>query len=154
MKRALRIDKLRLAAIEATLKLYRDPDRLAERLPTLRLLSRSAKDIEAAARRVAPELAARLGAGYAVEVVGCMSQVGSGALPVDALPSAGVAIRPNQAKGAGRALAALAAAMRVLPMPVIGRVAEQALVLDCRCLEDEAGFIRNLAALRLGGAKP
>jgi L-seryl-tRNA(Ser) seleniumtransferase len=147
LKRALRVDKLRLAAIEATLKLYRDPDRLADRLPTLRLLSRRAEDIEAAARRIAPELGRRLGAGYAVEVVGCMSQVGSGALPVDALPSAGVAIRAVRAKGAGRALAALAAALRALPMPVLGRAAEQALVLDCRCLEDEAGFVRNLRAL-------
>ena len=148
MKRALRVDKLRLAAIEATLKLYRDPDRLAQRLPTLRLLSRSVGEIEAVARRMAPELSARLGSGYGVEIVGCTSQVGSGALPVDALPSCGVAIRAAQAKGAGRALSALAAALRTLPMPVIGRVVEQAMVLDCRCLEDEAGFVRNLEGLR------
>ena len=148
MKRALRIDKLRLAAIEATLKLYRDPDRLAERLPTLRLLSRGAAEIEAVARRLAPQLSARLGDPYVVEIVGCMSQVGSGALPVDALPSAGVAIRPTTGKGGGRALAALAAALRALPTPVIGRVAEQALVLDCRCLEDEPGFLRNLESFR------
>ncbi len=118
-------------------------------MPTLRLLSRSATDIEAVARRIAPELSARLGDGYAVEVVGCMSQVGSGALPVDALPSAGVAIRPAHAKGSGSALAALAAALRALPVPVIGRVTEQALVLDCRCLEDEAGFHRNMTGLGL-----
>ena len=154
MKRALRVDKLRLAAIEATLKLYRDPDRLAQRLPTLRLLSRNAQQIEAVARRMAPELSARLGGKYVVEIVECMSQVGSGALPVDALPSCGVAIRAAGAKGGGRALAALAASLRALPMPVIGRVAEQALVLDCRCLEDEAGFVRNLHALWTRAAKP
>jgi L-seryl-tRNA(Ser) seleniumtransferase len=148
MKRALRVDKLRLAAIEATLKLYRDPDRLSARLPTLRLLSRAPDGIEAAARRMAPELATRIGDAFAVEIVGCMSQVGSGALPVDALPSVGIAIRPASAKGAGRALATLAAALRSLPVPVIGRVVEQALVLDCRCLEDEAGFVRNLSAFR------
>lgn len=148
MKRALRVDKLRLAAIEATLKLYRHPDRLAQRLPTLRLLARGATEIEAVARRLAPALQAGLGERYVVEVVGCTSQVGSGALPVDALPSAGVAIRPARAKGEGRALAALVAALRALPTPVIGRVAEQALVLDCRCLEDEAGFLANLEALR------
>ena len=149
MKRALRVDKLRLAAVEATLKLYRDPDRLAERLPTLRLLSRSAGEIERVARRVAPALAGRLGDRFEVEVVGCMSQVGSGALPVDALPSAGVAIRPLATKGGGRALASLAEALRALPMPVIGRIVEGALVLDCRCLEDEAGFLGNLASLSL-----
>ena len=148
MKRALRVDKLRLAAIEATLRLYRDPDRLAERLPTLRLLSRRPEEIEAVARRMSPILGARLGRGFVVEVVGCTSQVGSGALPADGLASVGLAIRPGQAKGAGRALAALAAGFRALPMPVIGRVAEQALVLDCRCLEDEAGFVRNLEGLR------
>ena len=154
MKRALRVDKLRLAAIEATLKLYRDPDRLAQRLPTLRLLSRNAREIEAVARRMASELSARLGAGYTVEIVECMSQVGSGALPVDALPSCGVAIRAAGEKGGGRALAALAASLRALPMPVIGRVVEQALVLDCRCLEDEAGFVRNLEGLGTRAAKP
>ena len=147
MKRALRVDKLRLAAIEATLQLYRDPDRLAERLPTLRLLSRRPEEIEAAARRMAPVLEARLGGTFVVEVVACMSQVGSGALPADGLASAGLAIRSGQAKGTGRALASLAAALRELPMPVIGRMADQALVLDCRCLEDEAGFVGNLEGL-------
>jgi L-seryl-tRNA(Ser) seleniumtransferase len=150
MKRALRIDKIRLAAIEATLKLYRDPDRLAARLPTLRALARPFGDIEACARRTAPVLTARTGRDYEVEVVACTSQVGSGALPVEGLPSAGLAIRPSRARGGGAALARLAEALRGLPKPVIGRITDQALVLDLRCLEDEPGFAANLDALKLG----
>jgi L-seryl-tRNA(Ser) seleniumtransferase len=151
MKRALRVDKIRLAALEATLKLYRDPDRLAARLPTIRLLARPRAEIEAVAHRLAPALAARLGADYGVEPVLCDSQIGSGALPLETVPSAGLAIRPAGARGQGRALEALAAALRDLPMPVIGRIAEGALMLDLRCLEDETAFAENLRALRLAG---
>ena len=147
LKRALRVDKIRLAAVEATLKLYRDPDRLAGRLPTLRALSRPTDEIEACARRLAPAVQARVGGRYRVEAAACSSQVGSGAVPVNTLPSAGLAIRPAAARGAGRALEALAAALRALPMPVIGRISDQALVLDLRCLEDEAGFLKNLEPL-------
>lgn len=147
MKRALRVDKIRLAALEATLKLYRDPDRLAERLPTIRLLARPQAEIRALAERLAASIERRLGDAFQVEAVDCASQIGSGALPLETLPSAGVAIRPPKTRGQGRALAALADAFRRLPMPVIGRVAEGALTLDLRCLEDEAKFTANLASL-------
>ena len=149
MKRALRIDKIRLAAIEATLRLYRDPDRLAERLPTLRMMARPLADIEAAARRLEPAVAAAVGPGFAVEVIACASQVGSGSLPSEVIPSAGIAVRVAGTHGKGRALAALAAALRALDRPVIGRVEDDALILDFRCLEDEAVFARNLATLNL-----
>jgi L-seryl-tRNA(Ser) seleniumtransferase len=147
LKRALRIDKTRIAALEATLKLYRDPDRLAERLPTLRLLTRPAIDIAAMARRLLGVVQAKLGDGFAVEVMECRSEIGSGALPRETIPSAGLAIRPVAKRGAGRALAALAEALRRLPIPAIGRIESGALVLDLRCLEDEAGFLANLATL-------
>jgi L-seryl-tRNA(Ser) seleniumtransferase len=151
MKRALRVDKIRLAALEATLRLYRDPDRLAQRLPTLRLLARPRTAIEALAHRLAPALAARLGSGFTVGVVACTSQIGSGALPLEAVASAGLAIRPADARGAGRALSTLAAALRRLRIPVIGRIEDQSLILDLRCLEDEAGFVANLTCLALEG---
>jgi L-seryl-tRNA(Ser) seleniumtransferase len=151
MKRALRVDKIRLAALEATLRLYRDPDRLAQRLPTIRLLARPQAEIRALADRVAGELQHRLGDRFRVEAIECASQIGSGALPLETLPSAGLALRPAQARGQGRALAALAEAMRRLSIPVIGRIADGALILDLRCLEDEAGFAQNLAGLEPPG---
>jgi len=149
LKRALRVDKIRLACLEATLRLYRDPNRLAEQLPTLRLLARPAAEIEAVARRLAPVVAASLGAAFAVAVEACQSQIGSGALPVETIASAALAIRPLGRRG-GSALEALAAALRRLPLPVIGRIEQRALLLDLRCLESEAGFAANLAALDLG----
>jgi L-seryl-tRNA(Ser) seleniumtransferase len=149
MKRALRIDKIRLAAIEATLRLYRDPDRLAERLPTLRMMARPLAEIEAAAMRLKPVVAAAVGPGFAAEVIACASQIGSGSLPAEVIPSAGIALRVAGTRGKGRALAALAAALRTLEQPVIGRVENDGFIMDFRCLEDEAAFVRNLATLRL-----
>ena len=149
MKRALRIDKIRLAALEATLRLYRDPDRLAERLPTLRLLARPKKEIEAAARRLLPVIAAKIGDGFDVAITACASQIGSGALPMETVPSAGLAIKPRAAKRSGRLLAALSMALRRLPVPVVGRIEDQALILDLRCLDDEAAFTANLATLAM-----
>ncbi len=150
MKRALRVDKIRLAAVEATLKLYRDPDRLIERVPTLRLLARPRGEIEAAATRLAPVLAAALAGAFEVTVVACDSQIGSGALPTQTIASAGLALRPLAQRGGP--LTMLAAALRRLPVPVIGRIEKQALILDLRCLEDETGFVANVAGLDLTSA--
>lgn len=138
LKRALRLDKGRLAALEAVLRLYLNPDRLAEHLPALRLLTRPAAAIAATAERIRPALAARY-PDRPVAVEACRSQIGSGALPVDLLPSAAVTI-------AGRGLQDVAADLRALPRPVIGRVAHDRLWLDCRCLEEaaEASFIAQL----------
>jgi L-seryl-tRNA(Ser) seleniumtransferase len=149
MKRALRIDKIRLAALEATLRLYRDPDRVAERLPTLRLLARSGEELEAAARRLLPIVAGKIGAGFNVAVTLCLSQIGSGALPMETMPSAGFAIMPRAAKRGGRQLAALSTALRNLPVPVLGRIENGALILDLRCLDDEDAFVANLATLAI-----
>ena len=143
MKRALRIDKIRLAAIEATLKLYRDPIRLAERLPTLRMLRRSRHEIEAQARRMLPHVAEALGGDFAVEVCECHSQIGSGAMPLETIASAGLAIASAR-KGFG--LERLSAMLRELPRPVIGRIEKERLVLDLRCAgEEEAAFLSNLS---------
>jgi L-seryl-tRNA(Ser) seleniumtransferase len=146
MKRALRVDKIRLAAIEATLKLYRDPDRLAERLPTLRLLARPRSEIEDQARRLRPDVQRAAGRAFAVNVCECESQIGSGALPLDTVSSAGLAVTSN---AGGSALEHLAAALRGLSRPVIGRLDDGALILDLRCLTDESKFLSVLNTLDL-----
>ena len=148
LKRALRCGKLTLAALEAVLRLYGDPDRLPAKLPTLRLLARPADQIEALAQRLLPTMAAWLGSDGGVDVVPVHSQIGSGALPVDRLPSHALRLRPPAGRrGAGRWLDALAQRLRALPVPVIGRVTDGALLLDLRCLDtpqDEAGFAAQL----------
>ena len=148
MKRALRMSKLPLAALEATLRLYLRPERLTQDLPTLRLLTRPVEQIRATAQAVLPVLEAAFGARYKVEWVALQGQIGSGSLPVERLPSAGIALTPLQTKGKGRALDELAATLRQLPQPVIGRIHEDRLLLDMRCLEDTTRFILQIKQIQ------
>jgi len=138
LKRALRVDKLVLAALEQVLRLYLDPERLPQTLPTLRLLVRTTEDIRATAQRLAEALGRELPEGYRAEVVDCTSQIGSGALPVDVLPSAGVRVSSTlNRRDRDAHVLRLKRALRELPVPVIGRIEDHALLLDCRCLERE-----------------
>ena len=83
-----------------------------------------------------------------MSVADCTSQIGSGALPLETLPSAGIAISARRAQGRRHAgWRRLAAAFRSLPIPVIGHVKDGALILDLRCLDDEAGFAAQLGQL-------
>ncbi len=148
LARALRLGKLSLAATEAVLRLYLNPERLPERLPTLRLLARPRAGIEAAAHRLQPALAAALGPAARVAVVACESQIGSGALPLRTLPSAALAIGPAVAgRGEGGWLERTAASFRALPVPVIGHLEAGTLRLDLRTLEDEPAFLAQCSAI-------
>jgi L-seryl-tRNA(Ser) seleniumtransferase len=147
LKRALRISKLPLAALEATLMLYLRPERLAQDLPTLRLLTRPLDAIRATAASLHGRVADAVAPRFAVHAVALQSQIGSGSLPVDRLPSAGLAIEPVAKKGIGRALGELESALRALPLPVIGRVSDDRLLLDLRCLEDPAPLLQQLDTL-------
>ena len=145
LKRALRVDKMTIAALSAVLRLYTNPERLAERLPALRALTRPVESVRRMAEQARDAVAARVSGFASVEVIACESQIGSGALPVAGIASAGLAIRPVHAKG--NAPERLAAAFRALPRPVIGRVQDGALVLDFRCLEDCAAFTAQIGDL-------
>ena len=149
LKRALRVGKTTLAALEATLRLYCDPDRLVERLPTLRLLTRPLADIAALGERLQPAVQTALGTLLTVSVEPCSSQIGSGALPVERLPSLALVFR-STAKKPGKTLLTVENAFRSLPVPVIGTIRDDAYRLDLRCLEakDEARFVAQLAQLK------
>lgn len=141
LKRALRVSKIVLSALEATLRIYDADHQLDQRLPVLALLTRSRDDIRVAATRIAPVLHGIAGDAFECSVIDCASQIGSGALPEERLPSAAVCLRPTAGrKSSGRLLAQTLAKFRGLSTPVIGRIKDDSLIFDCRCLlaSDEA----------------
>jgi len=144
LKRALRVGKLTLAALEATLRLYLQPEKLAEQLPTLRLLTRPQQEMQQAAERLLAALRPRFTADFDLRAEPCWSQIGSGSLPVDRLPSYALTFTPRDGRGA--TLEALAERWRRLPQPVIGRLGDGRLWLDLRCLEQEGALIDALSA--------
>jgi len=153
LKRALRVGKLTMAALETTLVAYHTPDRLDHELPTLRMLTRTQAQIHALAVRLQPSVAVALGSGWTVTVTPVASQVGNGSLPMDTIPSAALEIRCTDAS-LGAALSVLAGRFRRLPVPIIGRIANGRLLLDLRCLEDEAGFLEQIECLARSRARP
>ena len=142
LKRALRCGKMTLAALDATLQLYQQPEKLAQALPTLRHMTRTEAEIRACAERLLPPLQHRFAKQFNVSIAPCQSQIGSGSLPVDRLPSIAITLMPHSGKGGE--LEALSQQCRALSRPVIGRISEGKLWLDLRCLEDEEGLLHAL----------
>ena len=131
LKRALRCDKLTLAALEATLRLYRTAPDLAAAVPTLRLLTRPVADLERIGTTAVERLLAVLGPAYRIELVDAEAEVGSGALPTETLPSKAIAVThptlgPHD----------IAARFRRHEPPIIGRVHADRFLLDLRCIWD------------------
>jgi L-seryl-tRNA(Ser) seleniumtransferase len=146
LNRALRIDKLTLAALEATLRLLDDPAAARAGIPTLRMLTEPAAVVRRRARRCLRQLPPTVRAALAARVEASRSPVGGGALPLVELPTAVLALG-SAAHPAGR----LDAELRRGRPPVIGRIADDRLLLDCRTVaDDEVGLV--VAAVAALGA--
>tara|TARA_B110000858_G_scaffold197565_1_gene259669 strand:- start:1402 stop:2901 length:1500 start_codon:yes stop_codon:yes gene_type:complete len=148
LKRALRVDKITLAALLAVINIYKDPDRLESRLPMLADLARPVAEIEEVAAKVVTVLSKCLAGRASLTVQACKSQIGSGALPLDLMESRALCITPIAEKGkTDEALQRLSAAFRALPKPVIGRVSDGRLLFDLRCLRNVDEFLGQLGDL-------
>jgi L-seryl-tRNA(Ser) seleniumtransferase len=147
LKRALRVDKMTLAALNEVLKLYLNREHVAETVPTLRFFTRPLKEIKALANSLVKPVAKSLGKPWQVSTVPCHSQIGSGALPRDLLPSHALAIQPA-ATNTNASIKRLADAFLALPVPVVGRISDNTLIFDARCLLDQEKFIRQLSYLQ------
>ena len=127
LKRALRPGKLTLAALSATLRLYRRSPELVAELPTLRWLTRPRAEMDAIAAQALPLLQARLGEGCSLTVEDGKAQIGSGTLPEEELSSRVIAIRHARLSGEK-----IAARFRASNPPILGRIHEDAFLLDLR----------------------
>lgn len=128
LTRALRVDKMTVAALEATLELYRDGR--PEAVPTWRLLAQPSEELQARAERLRELLAAR---GVRARVGAVSGQVGGGAMPLARLPSFACILTVQEPEG-------FLEALRGAEVPVIGRIADGEVLLDVRCLaEDDLG---------------
>lgn len=139
IRRALRCDKLRLAALEATLRAYLMPQTVDETLPTYRLIARPLSEIESMTAEIRAAIEGWAASRAQVDVMRGQSQVGSGSLPGDTLPTCLVTLTPT-----GVSIESLALELRALNPPVIGRLHGGKVLLDIRCLIDPAPLIRAL----------
>jgi L-seryl-tRNA(Ser) seleniumtransferase len=139
INRALRIDKLTLAALESTLRLYRDPEKAVDTIPTLRMLTRRFRDIEAQAEKLSEMLNALNDSRLSVELMNLSSRVGGGALPLQELPSKCVGVRFRNMSAN-----AIEKRMRGNTPPIIGRIEEDFFVMDLRTVAlDELSIIET-----------
>jgi len=143
MARAMRIDKMTLAALEATLSPYLDRERAIAELPVLRMLGESADSLRRRCRRLATRLNRDLGELAKVEIVAECSRVGGGALPLTELPGWALALSP-----AHLTAEELAERLRAGDPPVVGRIQEERLLLNPRTLlpNQDAELCRPLQA--------
>ncbi|OGQ88168.1 MAG: L-seryl-tRNA(Sec) selenium transferase [Deltaproteobacteria bacterium RIFOXYD12_FULL_56_24] len=132
MNRALRIDKFTLAGLEAVLRLYFDEGKAIAAIPTLAMLAMPLAAIDRRAKRLRRLIGKELGPVCRVEIKNIVSMVGGGSLPEQPLPSRGVALAPLD-----RSVNELEKGLRELPLPVLGRIEDDRLLLDLRTVADQ-----------------
>lgn len=132
LKRVLRCDKVILAGLEATLRLYLNPEKLSERLPTLRLLTKSVEQLRADAERLKARLESRLNADFQLQIEDSLAQIGSGSQPMERIPSVAVTLSEKTPQK----LSALSTRFKQLSQPIIGRMENGKLWLDLRSVAD------------------
>jgi L-seryl-tRNA(Ser) seleniumtransferase len=148
LKRVLRVGKVTLAGLEAVLRLYRNPDTLPQRLSVLQLLTRPENDMQTQALRLLLQVQDALArCGLACRTQSVKSQIGSGSLPVERLPSVALAIEATN-KAGEKKVVRLERLLRASATAVIGRLSDKTLLLDLRCLtpEKEQVLVEHLLA--------
>ena len=132
LMRALRVGKLTIAALEATLRLYLNEDRLLQELPMLNCYTRTLEELRSVAERLATNLREIFGDTVRVTIEGSQAQIGSGSLPTECLPSLAVVLESSRMSAEY-----LAAQFRAQPTPVIGRAQDGKFWLDVRAIEEK-----------------
>ncbi len=138
LQRALRCGKLTLAALEATLRLYRHSPDITAVVPTLKAFTRPPEEIRAMGERLLPKLQTALGQGYHLHLEDSTSQIGSGALPTEELPTVVLAVA-HESENATR----IAGKFRKANPPIIGRIKEDRFLLDLRAVFNPDDLIPN-----------
>ena len=138
LHRAVRCGKLTIAALEATLRLYRESACITQDIPALRAFTRPVAEIEDVARRALPALASALGVGFHLALHDSTSQMGSGSLPTEEVPTRVIVIEHDY-MGAHR----IAGRFRQARPPIIGRVKDDWFVLDARTILDPLDLVPN-----------
>ncbi len=144
LARAFRCGKLSLAALEATLRLFLAPEKLAERHPIYRMLSLTPDELGRRAKKLAASLRKSLAREIAISVEDGESQVGSGAVPVETLPSKVLAVRAR-----GLSAEDLARRLRALTPPVFARIHKDAVIFDFRTIQPGEDAIVERALIGL-----
>lgn len=143
LKRALRLDKILITALAEVLRLYTNPSEAIAQLPTLQHFSRNQKLITAIANDVLDQLQPEQVKKYNINIAPCQSQIGSGALPADLLPSSALVLQPVPGENAEK----LQQQLRLLNLPIIGRISQQKVWLDCRTLDNPEQLVTQLNSL-------